>query len=107
MLVIALVALGVFWFLRRRSRRGLDRIRPVRPGDTGKDGEILAMDDADDGEAFAVIEPFTASSAALHERIPLSPSSRDLSASASFEGRSSGMYDQSVSGRSEGSKYVF
>ena len=74
-MALALLGFGIFLFLRRRARRWLDRIQRVRPGGSLKEEEILA-----EPEPFVVVDPFMRSTAALHERMPLSPSTADLNA---------------------------
>ncbi|EKM58539.1 uncharacterized protein PHACADRAFT_252958 [Phanerochaete carnosa HHB-10118-sp] len=66
--VLALIGLGAFLFYRRRSRRGLDRIQYLRPGNESKGGDVLSAAD----DPFA-IEPFPVVNS-VHKRTPLSPS---------------------------------
>ncbi|GJE94535.1 hypothetical protein PsYK624_107050 [Phanerochaete sordida] len=63
-----LIALGLFLFLRRRSRHQLDRVEPTQER---KDGGVLA----DTDRPLGSIEPFVATSqwSPSHERTPLQP----------------------------------
>lgn len=95
-----LIALGVFFFLRRRSRHGIDRIHRVRLGAVSKD-EILS----EDPEPFTMIEPFEAGRPGdVNERSPLSPSTNQANAlnypfsTSSFDGSSTQLYARSEFG---------
>lgn len=105
---LALITAAVVFFLRRRSRYGIDRITRVRPGD-GSKGDIFK-----DPEPFTIIEPFHASHSTqnVNERSPLSPGSGEHNAattpfSSSFDASQSQVFSHSEYGaQSESSKYV-
>ena len=74
-MTIVLIGLGVFLFLRRRSRRNLDYIEHVRSSASSKDEEILTTP-----APFLIVDPSGWSTAGVHDQMTLSLSRESLNA---------------------------